>query len=581
MMRKSTCISITLFAACADPGSLRVRSEVTPEIAAVSVTVFRSGRSSPIIECRFEGDGTESGRCPFEERAEPWQRGAAIDFVLYGDPGIALEVALEGFDDLGVSVTSTRAFATLTSGGADRTPLSFRLEKPPEPPVKKRTEVHRRCEVTLPESAGQRDQTAMMLIDEGGDGKLEIVAVTPRRMSFIRYASSEDGCTLTEAETRLSPQCARAHALAAGEIDPLRPGDEIVAACSPRNMGGYKLRALAARPDGQLEELASVDLDVMVAGQVTRPVLFDANADGNLELALLAARTSTIVELVLWRPAPGARLQRYRLPSIMPNANGNITHAPIVLPRLDGADNLFVVGNRGGSALYDPSMDQVFSRAGNAAASALDPALAWPGREGVPVLVLANGSAALVNFIPLPMGMARSATTSLRVVGSQEIAIAIGDVDGSGANSAVWAADDRVAIAKVAVGGATDEIPLEAGFGGPMLVLLANLDGEPGSEIVAFGPTSDKLQAIDHRGRALDGWPIRAGTAGTPNRLALADLDGDGSAEVLVLSFDRMTVLSLGAGSWDRDAAPWPLPFRDRRQSAVFESARDPTRRSD
>ncbi len=64
--------------------------------------------------------------------------------------------------------------------------------------------------------------------------------------------------------------------------------------------------------------------------------------------------------------------------------------------------------------------------------------------------------------------------------------------------------------------------------------LVADLDGDGWSEVVAgsFDWSEPELQAWDHRGRPLAGWPIPL-PLGTAQVLGAADLDNDGEVEVL------------------------------------------------
>lgn len=577
MKYRLLCAVFAAFSGCADPASLRVTITIeAAETDSVQLTVRRIDRISSAIDCRLRGDGTEEGRCPFEERQEPWMVGAPIDFVLYGDEGIEVEVLAQGFDALASPVTSTRARALLGAGGG---PAELQLVLPERPivPIKKRTEVHQRCSIAFPVSPGQREQTAVTLFDHGGDGTLELVAASPRRFSLVKLRKSESGCTLEETETPLTPVCgARAQGLLVGELDPSRPGPEVLAACSPRG-SPYRLRLLTFDESGAVEELERLELSATI-NQVTHPVLFDPDGDGVDEVAFVAASSSAALDLVTWSPAAGGPERRRRLRNVFSNGvnNSNVTHAPIVLRREGGRDDLLLAGYRGGSARYDAVQDRVIERAGNTPASAIGASLVFTGARAI--VAGTNNNGGTLSFASLDGELAGTATVSLRFVGQSEISVAIGDVDGDGIPSALWAVDHRLAIARLEGAGPRPgrELLLEGSFSGPMVVLLANLDGAPGAEILVFGPTSDFLQLVDQDGRPLEGWPVMAGSSGAPNRVVIADLDRDGSAEIAVISHEGLTVLSLGPGSYDRQEMPWPFPFRDRRQSAALSTPGEP-----
>lgn len=120
---------------------------------------------------------------------------------------------------------------------------------------------------------------------------------------------------------------------------------------------------------------------------------------------------------------------------------------------------------------------------------------------------------------------------------------------------------------------------LEEAVDGAMVVLLADIDGAPGAEILAFQPKTGRVFAHGGDGRAVPGFPIEVGVPGPETRMIAADLDGDGALELVAVSFDRVNVVSLGPRTHLPRATPWPEAFHDGGGRASRASEHDPRRR--
>jgi subtilisin family serine protease len=185
---------------------------------------------------------------------------------------------------------------------------------------------------------------------------------------------------------------------------------------------------------------------------------------------------------------------------------------------------------------------------------------------------------------------------------------ALADVDGDGRTDVVWGGNDGQVYAWRAGGGRLGGFPRRIGGDGDRVrVALADLDGEPGDEIVAT-TSGAGVYVLRADGSSLDGWPrwmtvdllppvvtrlgddprpciVVAGAAavavhdadGTtrwtrplPGRgigaPAVGDLDGDGSAEIVVpVAPDQVVVLDSGGSTVATAAVPGvaagePLP---------------------
>lgn len=564
-------IFVLFFAACADPATLRVTVLVEPpETMAVDLDVIRSGRNTPLIECRLHADGRQEGRCSFEEQQKKWAPGSPIELIVYGSKNFTIEVEAAAIDRDGAVITSTRGSASLSADGPDRNPLVLVLKKQELPAPKKRTEVHRSCSATFTGNSAQSSQTALAIVDTE-IGK-DVVAAVPQGFVRVNYRQSERGCLLTTSTLAPSNLCGvRNQALLVGNLTDEYPGDELLALCA--RPAPIHLAALVFEADGtRLREHSRYALPQgFPSASLSRPAIFDPDGDGVLEAAIVTATAANGLTLISWRPGPNnGDAERVPLAAVLSNRgnNNNVTHAPLVLPAGGAREELLIAGYRGGIARWDRRM--LLEIDGNGGASLLAPAVAWIERTMPPVLVQTGPAGGSISFFRGDISV--TATTAFNVAGPLEIALAVGDVHGDGTLSAVWAANRSLAIAPFPTG-----VPqvfrrdLGGSFGaGSMPVMLANLDGNPGSEILVHGPTEDLVQLVDALGQPLPGWPQQAGASGVPNRVAVTDLDEDGSAEIIVLHHEGLTVLSLGPDSWDPDEAPWPLPFRDRRQTSAL-----------
>jgi hypothetical protein len=96
---------------------------------------------------------------------------------------------------------------------------------------------------------------------------------------------------------------------------------------------------------------------------------------------------------------------------------------------------------------------------------------------------------------------------------------------------------------------------------------LANIDGQPGAEVVSFSSDASRVVAMDVQGRPLDGWPISASVLDAKLRMLVADLEGnlsfDRDLELVLLTKRRVEVVGLGPGSYDQRSTPWPLVHHD------------------
>lgn len=585
MRRVVGALALATAVGCAEVPSLEVTLEVrAPDVDAVTLLLLRDDRSVPVIDCRVTATGRLEGRCPFDEPATTWAPGQPLGFVLYGEPEASLELLAEGLDARGVVATSTRVVLALPTDAA-------RAER--RLVLSARTEPRSRCgvdvlqDVIVPEN--QRDRTGLVVADVDGDGHLELVAATPRRVVILAWQRGQGlaPCTLVQTATVSSECTVRSGSLVVGELDTSRAGPEVGATCLARSSTNrFRLAAWSLRSeDGMPPVERSVGVPY-VANQTTRQVVADLDGDGAGELAYLAV-TSTIgpvVSVVAWRMTE-AEPRRIDVPGVrLSSPTTNLGLAPVVVSSVRGArDALAIGGNRGGLSVVEGDVARVIE------ANTTTPPTAFAGaayeRAGALPRVLyardgAPGTVVLETVLePGARASARPLADGQRTPGLVTVALAVGDVDGDGVPSAVLAADGFVQVLPLSSTTApARRFPLGEAVDGALVVLLADLDGRPGAEIVAFQPKVGRVFALDGQGRAVLGFPLELGVPGPETRVVLADLDADGALELVALSYDRVNVVSLGPGTHHPDATPWPEAFHDGHGSARSTDERDPRR---
>lgn len=575
---------LLVFCACAEPASVRV--EVETREPTVERTALSIRSSSVQVECEI---ANADSPCPFEAPSAEWTAGDPFSFILYGDPDEMLEVEVFGLNAAGQAASSAREEMQLPAGAGQQETVEMVL--------KARTEVHGSCQVQLGSMIGMAEgRDALGTIDVDGDGLLEIVIVARDATSIVRFSPDAEECLAVERGPDLA--CAlRPTDLAVGNVLSDTAGQqEVVAVCEADSRDqGAQLRV--ARIDGpSLRQVKFLRRTLPVPlVQVSNPVLVDLEGDGVAEVAVIHSTSAddgtsrAPLQLLIWKPDVD---QAITIPLENLGADANVrllAFGPLVLP-LPGSDRegLVITGYLNQTFLkqnFDATSGALGAGVG-VGSSPIGPSLTSRLDE------MGIARAVLVSVFPsvLPQGV-RNTLRFIQVGGStnpQElnwsyglpsslslseqpinVRIAIGDLRGQGERSAVIAHNGNAFVFPVAPGREPAVFPItDQPVNATMRVLLANLDGRAGAEVIAFNPDVARIDAIDGTGETPVGWPLTAGGEGADNRVILEDLDRDGRAEVIVFSLGRVEVFSLGPGSYDPDAMPWPYPLRDQRLTA-------------
>lgn len=568
----------TVLLACEVPSSLRIDVLVRePELRTIRLHVTRdpSGASERIATCVLHpGERPEAG-CPLEGGSERWEGGSELGFLVYGRPSTALEIVLEGWrvrDTTGPAATATSARISLPEAPGMQQRLSLDLAS--------RTSARFRCTAEI--TAAGNDRSAITIAPAETS---HLLATSAGVFSLLRYERGVGTCSLTEI-SRIEAQCSvQANGVVVSPVE-ARGGVTFAASCANvRDPGEVQLFAGLAdqnRPTATLRLPGS-------ANQLSKPALADLDGDGLFEVFVLTSTGG--MALIEWQPASSSSQRtRIPLPGLAAFNNGAVTLGPIVVPLRTNTgartqDVLLIAGYPGGIGIVFGSPPQFRLVHADARAPLMSSGVTVMQESGAVRITVATlytqGSMSFTTLIGGNRGWRERETFSVEtpagtpISAARDVRIAFGDLDGSGRTVAVIAQNGKI----IAYPLEQDAVPIVrdawgSEISGVQSVLLANIDGAPGAEMLVFDPASPFVHAIDGSGRVLDGWPIVA-IEGGALRTLVSDLDAaasdpePGDLEVVSLSQGLVQVTVLGPGSYDPEATPWPLVFRDSRGSSA------------
>lgn len=563
--------------ACAEPAALRVEVEVhEPGLEALRVAVLRDPDKARVEElaCTFPAGQKADRDCELSDGTGRWEGGLEkLVFWLYGEPKTELFVSAAGLRDADsvMVTTSTETRARLPDDPGEEAVLSLSLFA--------RTRIHEQCSAEIPVMGGNFDRSALTLADVVGDSeeRTEIIAASGSSLGIFGFVRAGDDCAVVAPPNYLDnfPSCVSLdNSLIAGKKDD--SGTRILAAVC--NAGNPLIGAATISGAGTpLFETLSSTVSRPV---LSRPVLADLDGDHVKEIYLYTAARRAL-ELVRWEPGENrfSRLPLTNLTPFTPN-NPALFDGPLVVhdPR-NQRDVLIIAGYPGGigvvtggaSLRYQwvqpepnpPSMAASAVVLSDERELVVQVAAMYGGRE-LRVTVLEG----LDQVWNVRENYSLLADNDLETRVERDVRPAIGDIDGSGQLVAVTVQAGVAFVFPLVREAKVRTMPAWSGSGisGVQSVLLANIDGAPGAEIVAFDSTSNLIHAINSAGQPLDGWPLEA-PAGGALRVAVGDLDAPGEGErdleVVTLSQQRIQVFSLGPGSYDAEDTWWPLIYAD------------------
>lgn len=565
-LRRWAPVALAALACCSDPATLEVRVELRdPDADRLTVRAGRENEAEAALDCTFALEREPSGKCPLESGTSTFALGRASVFLLYGEPGAAVSLEASGLDPRGMVVGSTRALAQLPAAGERQVVVLG---------VPARTEEHRRlfADFVNPTPPTGRTNTALVLADVQGDGRLEVLAAVGGRLLVFELVGSGATATLAlkyEVTTVVSSNCTvRPFGMALADFDGDPSTLDLGLVCGRSSTTVPRLLALRLDAAGG-RELGSLNLDVNQS-LMSRPVIFDPSGDGHEAMALIVGSTATTApsKLEVWRPSDLHQSLSLTITTNTP------PYGPVVTTDVDRHQVLLVAGNRTGG-LY--RYDRGALRQSTLSSSTLSPSSV--NRDGRARLLQTRDTQGKTNLLiaPYPTGMSELIPLPVRITGANSAAIAVGDVGLDPGPEAVVGIDKTVEIVNLDDAMApVRSFVVDPAATNVMSVLLANIDTRPGAEILSFVPSTGRIYANRSDGSAVPGWPLEVGESGVENRIVIADLDRDGTLEIVDLGHTRVSVVSLGVGTYDQRATPWPTIYGDGGLRSESRGEQDP-----
>jgi WD40 repeat protein len=424
---------------------------------------------------------------------------------------------------------------------------------------------------------GAATSSSVALGDIDGDGDLELVTGDDHVYAWHHTGAevrNGDNDAVTWGIFNDTPFTVAA-SIALGELDPGHPGVEIIAAAWNDNrifaydgdgnvLSGWPVQPANGGTPGYWATPTVVDLD----GDGVAEVLA-ASKDGHLYgfdaagQPLVGGDGSFGVVGAFTRSSP---------------AVANLDADPDKEIVMAGADGVVRVWNRDGSALSLPIPHSWPVALG--AATYSSPAIGEiDGDPTTPEIVLTSENDLL--HVLDAFGNPLPGWPKAMPVDSPSFApsVALGDVDNDGFMDIFVVANatpaDQTELR--AYDGQTGALFLQKNLGdrSESSPVLADVDGD-GAADVLVGGESGLVQAWRMDGTVLDGFPLTVGdfVRSTP---ALADFDADGDAEILLAGWDRnVYVWDLGS-TWNASAALWPTYAHDMQRSGSSSTPLLPT----
>ncbi len=584
--------------ACADPAALDVVVNIEADPLSQLRLVLRDGDlgGAPFVDCRLSVGAPAEAACGLEGGTGRWDNADRFAFVLFGEPGDRVGLELEGLNGL-QSVTATRVVVALPNGAGDRDRVDLTLAG--------RTEPGRRCAATVEVATGSvepssnpEDETAITVFDRPDTPGLELLLSVDGELVVATYGTRGDDCRLDYVPLR-DPEGASQGPFGSDRWCRVHPGSLVVgrladdlgfvaaSLCARVGASGARLKVAVATMSSAEVDITTIDLDSPLA-QVTMPRLADFDGNGSQEVVSLVQTTAP-------NPAAPVRVLRYeprtaRLGFRDVAGFGVLGRGQPGLPPLrfiepDRGARLLIAGYQGPTGVFDGRVfDRVALPDGR---SARAPVLV--DQDGQPWLQEIRGNALVVSTRLAPTGPAgawqavTTATATLRrPVNNDELRrMSIGRA-AAGTPLVALAVEDGVAGWQPGAVITPSSLSFE-GVSSMHYLLQVNVDGEPGTEFIAFAPNANTLLAFDQGGRALAGWPVTLTGEGGARRVLVTDLEPAAndrvlrSAEIVALTYRRLEAISLGASSYD--AAEWPWPSIDGGARGAWTGPEDPFQR--
>lgn len=142
--------------------------------------------------------------------------------------------------------------------------------------------------------------------------------------------------------------------------------------------------------------------------------------------------------------------------------------------------------------------------------------------------------------------------------GARSPSLSVGDFDGDNTADVIVSAGSNV-YAFYYNGKRIDGWPVTVGSAKISALTIADIDGN-GGETILFGTSDGSGYAVDGRGRVRAGWPVKLCSGSITAAPAPADIDGDGSVEIIFVvggaHLTSSTVFAVDARGYEIDGFP-------------------------
>ncbi len=572
---------------CEDPASLTVEvalEELMP--SQLTVSVSKGGPDeAPIINCTFERSGAVSAGCPFEG-GERWG-GEPLEFVLYGRPDTPLWLDVRG------------------DGLDERARVRMPVQLPAEPGASDRAELRlsteateqARCTAPLPDGAS----TTLLAVTpvptspntEVSEPAMFIATVDDQLVRYSIRRDAEDGCGLEQVGQAISLGCTpRAGSIAAlrRNLMDIARGLLVTGLCEG---GATDKLWLAFGAEGGALNIETFEREV-----ISSPVIVPVERGVQIRVAVQAApgvaRLESIEGGLLasgWTASTLGALPAGSEPRFEPQVRGFFRNRRpyLVISGVYGKTGLF--GELGASA----GCTEAQTGASERFCMLRDddrPALSGPlvidldvaaMRLNVAVLERVPGALVRTQFMlrnDNPSVESLDVSSRSLALSDEGPAVLVGQPDGltQPPGSVQALISDGAQVQRATVFDESALPPEQVGHASPAGLLMANLDGRDGEDLLSYS-SDGRLSLWSPQGGPINNWWVDGQGALSAILVggAVANLELS-TARIVAARGGLLTVINLGRSSYVQTRFSWPMERRDAWGLGVYKSSRDPLR---
>jgi hypothetical protein len=561
-------LAIALLCACDDPAALEVRIGIE-EIDLDDIHVTIPG----VVDCALPLNGEPEGLCPAEGGDGMWKEPNLLSFVLYGKPSTEFSLTIDGRRDFlnePAIVTTTAATAALPPNPGERGLLEL--------PLVDRTSERLRCNVNVADV--EDDAFANLGSLAIVNGQYFAYTAVADQIARVRYERNDSGCNLIAEQLgeRLEVGNVTCRVRARSLVARVQGERTFLAAlCNQVGIPGQTTLIASVVGEDPIP-VASASLTLAsAAGRVTQPVLANLIPDSPTpQVVVVRSTTRANNELLIWSPFTQTTTA-VRLPEVVVTTDpGEVLPGPIVMrgPPVEpiliagygGADGMVWFNPVGGFEFTPfPDLDPNASRRAPSLALMQPPTLVDVRDQEVRFTPF--------NFLPRMGPFFQTSFSSMVIEGSTralDARTALAHIGEAGVPHAVFAREGTIEVHPFDGALPWSFKAWNGTIAGAQHVLLWNVDGRPGAEIIVYDTGVSELRGFDASGRKFDSWPIVPTHVGANLTAGLTRLGGrdDIDLDLVILAGENLEVITLGPNSappmsQDAPSPPWPVPNHD------------------